>query len=57
MRSDVSAFGKFQSDRPLASWVEVLIDYLGEIASQAADLHEILDARTQNPLQATELFQ
>jgi hypothetical protein len=37
--------------------VEVLINYLGEIASQTADLHEIVDARTQYPLQAAELFQ
>jgi hypothetical protein len=37
--------------------VEVLINYLGEIASQTADLDEILDAGTQNPLQASELFQ
>jgi hypothetical protein len=37
--------------------VEVLIDYLGEIAPQTADLYEVLDARTQYPLQAAELLQ
>jgi hypothetical protein len=37
--------------------VEVLINYLGEIAPEAADLYEIVDARTQDPLQAAELFQ
>jgi hypothetical protein len=57
MRSHVSVFGRFQFDWPLAPWVEVLIDYLGEIASQTADLYEVLNARTQNPLQAAELFQ
>ena len=41
----------------LAPGVEVLIDYLGEFAPEAADLYEIVDARTQNPLQAAELFQ
>ncbi len=41
----------------LASGVEVLIDYLGKIAPEAADLHEIVDAGTQYPLQATELLQ
>jgi hypothetical protein len=57
MRSHVSVFGTFQCDRPSAPWVEVLINYLGEIASETADLYEILNACTQNPLQATELFQ
>ena len=57
MRSHVSAFGRFQCDRPSAPWVEVLINYLGEIAAETADLHEILDAGTQYPLQATELLQ
>jgi hypothetical protein len=37
--------------------VEVLINYLGKIAPEAADLYEIVDARTQDPLQAAELFQ
>ena len=57
MRSQVSVFGRFQCDWPLVPWVEVLVNYLGELAPQTADLDEILDARTQNPLQATELFQ
>ena len=34
MRSQVSVFGKFQCDCPSAPWVEVLIDYLGELASK-----------------------
>jgi len=37
--------------------VEVLINYLGEFAPEAADLYEIIDSRTQDPLQATELLQ
>src|SRR5258708_1656572 len=57
MRSHVSVFGRFQCDWPLTPWVEVLINYLGEIASQAADLYEVLNTRTQYPLQAAELFQ
>ena len=56
MRSQVSAFGRFQYDR-LVPWVEVLIDYLREVAPKTTDLYEVLNARTQNPLQAAELFQ
>jgi hypothetical protein len=37
--------------------VEVLIDYLGQIPAQASNLHEIVDAGTQNSLQAAELLQ
>ena len=37
--------------------MEVLIDYLGELAPEAAYLYEIVDAGTQNPLQAAELLQ
>src|SRR5208282_1525546 len=37
--------------------MEVLIDYFGEVSSEAADLYEIVDARTQYPLQAAELLQ
>ena len=37
--------------------MEVLINYLGEIAPEAAYLYEIVDTGTQNPLQAAELLQ
>src|SRR5271154_3395738 len=57
MRSHVSVFGKFQGDRPSLPGMEVLIDYLGEVAPEAADLDEIIDAGTQYPLQAAELLQ
>jgi hypothetical protein len=57
MRSHVNALGRFQCDCRLAPRVEVLIDYLGEVATQTADLHEIVNSRTQYPLQASELLQ
>src|SRR5882757_5232109 len=72
MRSHVSVFGRFQCDAPgadapgaaalgplpsLLPWVEVFIDYLGEFPPQASNLHEIVDAGTQYPLQAAELLQ
>ena len=57
MRSHVSVFGTFQYEGPVAPWVEVLIDYLRELTPEAADLYEVVDARTKNSLQATELFQ
>jgi glutamate racemase len=37
--------------------VEVLIDYLGEVAPEAADLDEIVDACTHYSLHAAELLQ
>jgi hypothetical protein len=35
----------------------MFIDYLGQAPAETADLHEIVDARTQYSLQATELLQ
>jgi hypothetical protein len=58
MRSHVSVFGRFQVVlEPLLPGVEVFINYLGKVAPEAADLHEIVDAGTQYSLQAAELFQ
>src|SRR5471032_1727287 len=57
MRSHVRALGRFQCDCGLVPRVEVLINYLGEIAPEPANLHEVLDAGTQYPLQAAELLQ
>jgi hypothetical protein len=37
--------------------VEVFIDYLGQFPSEAAYSNKVVDAGTQYPLQATELFQ
>src|SRR5271166_2539659 len=57
MRSQVSAIGRFQCDSASRSGVEVLIDHLGEIPPEAPDPYEVVDARTQYPLQAAELPQ
>jgi hypothetical protein len=56
MRSHVSVFGRLKCDLGLSPGVEVLIDYLGEFAPEAADLNEIIDAGTQYSLQAAECF-
>jgi len=37
--------------------VEVLIDHFGQAAAETPDLHEIVDARTQYPLQTSEMLQ
>jgi len=37
--------------------VEVLINYLGKIAPETADLYEILNSGTQYPLHPAELLQ
>src|ERR1700736_6328549 len=62
IRSQVSVFGTFQCDAlgplpPLLPWVEMLINYLGELPPQTSNLHEIVDAGTQYSLQAAELLQ
>src|ERR1700690_4516242 len=57
IRSHVSVFGRFQCECPSLPRVEVFINYLGEIAPEAAYLCEIVDTGTQNPLQAAELLQ
>src|ERR1017187_364319 len=57
IRIQVSVFGRFQCEWPSLPGVEVFINYLGEIAPEAAYLCEIVDTGTQNPLQATELLQ
>src|SRR5258708_26163829 len=57
MRNHVNVFGRLKCDLGLASGMEVFIDYLGKLAPEAADLNEIIDACTQYPLKAAELFQ
>src|SRR5271165_5088490 len=57
MRSQVSAFGRFEYQGFLFSGVEMLIDRFGKFAPQAADFNEIVDARSQNALHAAELLQ
>src|ERR1039457_385318 len=57
IRSQVSIFGRVQCDWPSLPGVEVFINYLGEIAPEAAHFCEIVDTGTQNPLQAAELLQ
>jgi hypothetical protein len=57
IRSQVSAFGKLRYQARLFSGVEMLIDRFGKFPPQAADLNEIIDARTQDALHAAELLQ
>src|ERR1700722_1634840 len=56
IRSHVSAFGKWRYQARLFSGVELLIDRVGKFPPQAADLNEIVDARTQDALHAAELL-
>src|ERR1700689_345488 len=57
MRNHVSVFGRLKCDRGLSPGMEVFIDHLGEFSPKAANLNEIINARTQYPLKAAELLQ
>ena len=57
MRNHVSVFGKLKYDLRLTSGMEVFIDYLSEFSPEAANLNEVINAGTQNPLKAAELLQ
>src|SRR5579883_3663848 len=55
--SQVSAFGRLRPARRSLSGVQMLIDHLGEVSSQATHAGEIVDARAQDALQPAELPQ
>jgi hypothetical protein len=57
IRSQVNVFGRFSAELASVARVEVLIDYFSQTSAESADLHEIIDTRTQYPLQATEMLQ
>src|ERR1700692_2972769 len=57
MRNHVSVLGRLKCDFGLSSGMEVFIDHLGEFSPEAANLDEIIDAGTENSLEAAEFFQ
>src|SRR5579871_3184152 len=57
MRSQVRAMGRFQRLRASLPGVEMLIDHLGQLAPQSPYLCKVVDARTQDSLQSSELAQ